>query len=140
LVPVRRLAAKLSLASSASPMIPPIGAGVKPLGIAGRCQKGAQGISPPWLHFQPGRPRPPLIEIPSALAFRSIVLTDVLNLAAISDAVAPFAAIAITSRRSFFRVNRPGLRLPTIPTISGLSARSRPGAGSLPRVLEVGHG
>jgi len=53
-------------------------------------------------------------------------------LAAISDAVAPFAAIAFTSR-SFFRVNRPGLRLPTIPTISGLSARSRPGA-SRPRL------
>jgi len=79
----------------------------------------ASRFPPAWLH----RPRPPLIEIPSALAFRSIVLTDVLNLAAISDAVAPFAAIAISSR-SFFRVNRPGLRLPTIPTISSPSARA----------------
>jgi hypothetical protein len=61
----------------------------------------------------------PLIEIPSALAFRSIVLTDVLNFAAISDAVAPLTADAINSR-SFFQVNRPGLRLPTIPTISWL--------------------
>jgi len=59
----------------------------------------------------------PLIEIPSALAFRSIVLTDALNFAAIFDAVAPFTAIAINSR-SFFQVNRRDLRLPTIPTIS----------------------
>ena len=41
--------------------------------------------------------------------------------AAISDAVAPFLAIAITSRSSF-QVNRPGLRLPTIPNSSILRA------------------
>jgi hypothetical protein len=62
-------------------------------------------------YFEPQSPL--FTEIPSALAFRSIVLTDVSNFAAISDAVAPLAAIAITWR-SFFKVNRPGIRLPTI--------------------------
>jgi hypothetical protein len=81
-----------------------------------------------FLHPQPDldRAAPPLIEIPSALAFRSIVLTEVLNFAAISGAVAPFVAIAITSRSSF-QVNRPDLRFPTIPAISSPSARARPG-------------
>jgi hypothetical protein len=66
------------------------------------------------------------IEIPSALAFRSIVSGEVLNLAAISDAVAPFVAIAITSRSSF-QVNWPGLRLPAIqPLISDLGERGGP--------------
>ena len=66
-----------------------------------------------------------LIEIPSALAFRSIVMTDVLNLAAICDAVALFAAIAIT-RRSAFQVKRPDRLLSTIEVISSPSAQSRP--------------
>ena len=96
-------------------------------------------------HFfalSPDLDRPPLIEIPSALAFRSIVLTDVLNFAAISDVVAPFTAIAITWRSSF-QVNRaPGLRFPAIPPpISSPSARSRRGGGpnSFPiRVHSVG--
>jgi hypothetical protein len=85
----------------------------------------------PSLHFTPGCPRPlPLIEIPSSLAFRSIVSTDVLNFVAISDAVAPFIAIAITSRSSF-RVNRPFLRFLTIPAISSPSARTRRVQGAL---------
>jgi hypothetical protein len=77
------------------------------------------------LHFRAPLDRcltqPRVIEIPSALAFRSIVAAVVLNFAAISDAVAPFLAIAITSRSSF-QVNRPGLRLPTIPNSSILRA------------------
>jgi hypothetical protein len=47
------------------------------------------------------------IETPSAVAFRSIVLMVVLNLAAISDAVESLAAIEISSRSSF-QLNQPG--------------------------------
>ena len=53
-----------------------------------------------------------LIETLSSLALRSIVVTDVLNFAAISDKVAPFVATDISARSSF-NVNRPRL-LPTM--------------------------